>query len=149
MRTAKAAVTRIVQQLEERGIARQTPADRLIGFSDCGSVAPPATGESRLLDGTHVVVSGSGAASGDAIQRTISIEGHDVAVDAEGLVAVRLNKEGRVETLAAGGLKSLNAGDLKIELTERVDLRSGAMARGGFTVCCRTVRVRFLQHWRD
>ncbi len=121
----------------------------MIGFSDCGSVAPPAKGESRLLDGTHVVVSGAWAASGDAIQRTISIEGHDVAVDAEGLVAIRLNKQGRVEALAAGGLKSLNAGELKIELAERVDLALWRDGRGGFTVYYRTARVRFPQHWRD
>jgi hypothetical protein len=127
---AKSAVTRVVQQLEASGVARQTPADRMIGFSGCGSVAPPAKGESRLLDGTHIVVSGAGAACGDAIQRTLSIEGHDVAVDAEGLVAIRLNKQGRVEALAAGGLKSLNAGALKIELAERVDLALWRDAQG-------------------
>jgi hypothetical protein len=118
----QSAVTRIVQQLEASGVARQTPANRTLGFLGCSSVAPPAKGESRLLDGTHVVVSGAEAAAGDAIQRTISIAGHDVAVDAIGLVAIRLDKQGHVNALAAGGLKSLSAGDLQIELAERVDL---------------------------
>ena len=53
------------------------------------------------------MVSGAGATCGDAIQRTLNMEGHDVAVDAEGLLAIRLNMEGRVEALVAGGLKSL------------------------------------------
>ncbi len=91
-----------------------------------------AKGESRLLDGTCVIVSGVGSASGDSIQRTISIDGHDMVVDAEGLVAVRLNRQRGIEALAAGGLKSLHAGDVKIDLAERVDVALWRDSQGRF-----------------
>ena len=78
------------------------------------------------------MVSGAGSAAGDAIQRTIRMEGHAVVVDAEGLLAIRFDNQGRVEALAAGGLKSLDAGQLKIELTERVDLALWRDDRGRF-----------------
>jgi hypothetical protein len=79
-------------------------------------------GESRLVDGTHIFVSGAKSASGDPIQRTVQVSGHPVTVDAVGLVAIRLDKRGRLEALAAGGLKSLSADKFKIEMPERVDL---------------------------
>ena len=110
-----------------------------------------------MVDGTHVFVSGTKAASGNPIQRTIHIGGRavtvaigsvggrpaavetvglagsrPVAVDALGLVAVRLDKRGRLEALAAGGLKSLNADKFKIELPERVDLALWRDGRGQF-----------------
>lgn len=129
---AESAAMRIVQDLEKVGVPRQPRADRVLGFGDCRSVAPPAKGESRLLDGTRVIVSGVGSASGDSIQRTISIDGHDLVVDAEGLVAVRLNRQGGIETLAAGGMKSLTAGDLRIDLAERVDVALWRDSQGRF-----------------
>ena len=112
----------------------QPPAGRTLhcSYSDFCSVAPPVEGESRLLDGTHVFVSGVTAASGDPIQRTIHVRGRPVAVDAVGLVAVRMDKRGSVEALAAGGLKSLNAGGLKIELPDRVDLALWRDTHGRF-----------------
>jgi len=119
---AKTAAERIVERLIAAGIARQARADRALGFGDCRSVAPPAQGTCRLVDGTHVVVSGVESASGDPIQRTINVDGHDVAVDAVGLLAIRLDEQGRVGAVAAGGLKSLHAGELSIDLPERTDL---------------------------
>jgi hypothetical protein len=129
---AKSAATRIVKDLEKAGVQRQPPAERTLGFSDCRSLAPPTKGESRLLDGTRVVVSGTGNEAGDAIQRTIQIDGHDVVVDAVGVAAVRLDKQGRVEALAAGGLKSLRAADLKIQLADRVDVALWRDGQGRF-----------------
>jgi len=128
----KAAADHIIKQLRTAGVAPQARADRTIVFGDCRSIAPPAKGECRLLDGTHIIVSGAGAASGDLIQRTISVRDHPVAVDAVGLVGVRLDKQGRIEALAAGGLKSLDAGDLRIELPARVDLALWRDGRGQF-----------------
>ena len=116
------SVKRLVKQLQAAGVAVQPKASRFIGFGGCFSVAPPAQGESRLIDGTRVVVSGAKAAAGDPIQQTIRMDGLEVSVDAEGLVALRVDRQGRLEALAAGGLRSLDAGDLKLELAERTDL---------------------------
>ncbi|UCD29707.1 MAG: hypothetical protein JSV03_04280 [Planctomycetota bacterium] len=118
----KSAVDHITKQLRADGVMHQARADRTIGFGDRRSVAPPAKGESHLIDGTHIIVSGIEDAAGDLIRQTISVSGHPVTVVAVGLVAIRMDKQGHVEALAAGGLKSLNAGDLKIDLSERVDL---------------------------
>jgi hypothetical protein len=84
------------------------------------------------VDGTHVIVAGAKAAAGDPIQRTVQVAGRPVIVDAVGLVAIRLDKRGRVEALAAGGLKSLSADKFNIELPERVDLALWRDGRGKF-----------------
>jgi hypothetical protein len=85
-----------------------------------------------LLDGTHVFVSGTKTASGDPIQRTFQVSGRSVTVDAVGLVAIRLDKRGRLEALAAGGLKNLHSDKFKIDLPERVDLALWRDGRGRF-----------------
>jgi hypothetical protein len=129
---SKSAAETIAKQLGDAGIVTQTPANRTLGFSDCRSVAPSVVGESRLVDGTHIFVSGAKSASGDPIQRTVQVSGLSVTVDAVGLVAIRVDKRGRLEALAAGGLKSLNADKFKIELPERVDLALWRDGRGKF-----------------
>ena len=129
---AKTAVDPITKQLKAVGVALQARADRALGFADCRSVAPPVEGESRLLDGTHVFVSATKAASGDPIQRTFQVSGRSVTVDAVGLVAIRLDKRGRLEALAAGGLKNLHSDKFKIDLPERVDLALWRDGRGRF-----------------
>jgi hypothetical protein len=128
----KSAVESITKQLKDAGVAPQARADRALGFADCRSVAPPVEGECRLVDGTHVIVAGAKAAAGDPIQRTVQVAGRPVIVDAVGLVAIRLDKSGRVEALAAGGLKSLSADKFNIELPERVDLALWRDGRGKF-----------------
>ncbi len=119
---SKSAVKAISTQLADAGIVAHTPANRTLGFADCRSVAPPVAGESRLVDGTHIFVSGAKSASGDPIHRTVQVSGHTVTVDAVGLVAIRLDKRGRLEALAAGGLKTLKSDKFNIELPERVDV---------------------------
>jgi len=128
----KTAVETVTKQLSAAGVVPQARADRILGFGDCRSVAPPAQGETRLLDGTHVVVAGVNSAAGDPIQRTIQVRGRPVAVDALGMVAIRMDKRGRIEALAAGGLKSLSADKFKIELPERVDLALWRDGHGRF-----------------
>lgn len=76
---------------------------------------------SQFVDGTHIIVSGIEEASGGPIQQTINVDGQAVSVDAVGLVGIRMGQQGQVEALAAGGLRSLKAGDFSIELPERVD----------------------------
>lgn len=118
----KTAVDRITKQLQAGGFVRQAPASRTIGFADCRSVAPPAAGECRLVDGTCIVVAGAESAAGDPIRRTIHADTHPVTTEAVGLFAVRLDSEGGLEALAAGGLRRVQTGDLKIELPEPVDV---------------------------
>jgi len=129
---AKTAADSITKQLKANGVAPQARADRALGFADCRSVAPPVEGMSRLVDGTHIIVSGAKAAAGDPIQRTVHVVGHPVNVDAVGLVAIRMDKRGHVEALAGGGLKRLYADKFQIELSERVDLALWRDRRGHF-----------------
>ena len=67
---------------------------------------------------------------GDPIRQTLVIDGHNVAVDALGIVAVRLDATGQVEAFAAGGLKSVSAPGLQLDLTERTDLALWRDAKG-------------------
>jgi len=67
------------------------------------------------LAGTHDV-------SGDPVQTTMKISGHDVTVDAMGIVGVRLDRNGQLVALAAGGLKRFERGAFRIELPERTDM---------------------------
>jgi len=122
LKNANAAVAEIARHLAESGVVPQPKADRHIEEFGCRTVSPPVRGESRLLDGTHVVVAGGKDAAGDPIQQTIRIGAHTVTVDAIGVVGVRLDRHGQVEAFAAGGLRRLDAGDLKIELPERLDV---------------------------
>jgi hypothetical protein len=129
-----ACAAQVVQDLKASGVAPQAPATRTLNcsYTDLRTVAPPAEGECRLLDGTHILVSGARAASGDPVQRTVHVDGHPIAVDAVGMVAIRLGKRGRLEALAAGGLKSLSAAGFKLELPDRVDLALWRDSRGRF-----------------
>jgi len=59
---------------------------------------------------------------GDPIQQTLKVQGQDVNFDAVGVAAVRLDKNGKVEAMAAGGLKKFKAGDMSIELANPADV---------------------------
>ncbi len=108
--------------MEKQKVALQTPAtDFLKGFLHISS-SPPTTGFSRLIDGTIVQVAGTDNIKGDPIQSDMVIQNHRVSFDAIGIAAVRLDQDGRVQALAAGGLKSFKAGDLEILLDERIDM---------------------------
>ncbi len=85
-------------------------------------VTPPTTGYCHLIDGTYIQVAGTHNVGGDLIRSTVKINGENVTFDAIGVVAVRLDKKGAVEAMAAGGLKLFKRGNLKIELNERIDL---------------------------
>jgi len=60
--------------------------------------------------------------SGDPIYSTVNIQGHSVFFDAVGVAAIRMNKEGQVEALVAGGLKSIKTGSFEITLEDRTDI---------------------------
>ncbi len=112
----------VIARLRERGIPSQTPAQttaRRFGRQLC---APPQSGRSRLIDGTHIFVSGQQRASGDSIQDTFDVEQQKVTIDAVGVAAVRLDQHGKLDALAAGGLKHLRLGDVVISLERRADI---------------------------
>ncbi|MBI5834691.1 MAG: hypothetical protein HZB16_20520 [Armatimonadetes bacterium] len=89
--------------------------------------APPADGHSRLTDGTWLRIAGAKDAAGDPIQETIQLGGKTIEVDAEGLFAIRLDGDA-VAAVAAGGLKRLVVGDLKVELPQRADVAWNALS---------------------
>jgi hypothetical protein len=96
------------------------------------SMMPLASGRCRLLDGTVILASGEKSVSGDPIRAVFAVNGRDVTFDAIGVAAARLDKEGHLEALAAGGLKSFRGGGLTIELRERLDLALWRGREGGW-----------------
>ena len=119
-------VGRVIDVLQADGHTSQTlcnmrgATNNAKGFP--ASMMPAPSGQCRLLDGTVILVSGEKDVMGDPIRKTISVDGVDVAWDAVGVAAVRLDKEGKVEAMAAGGLKLFKTGEMMIALSERVDV---------------------------
>jgi hypothetical protein len=124
------AAGQIIAHLKALGIEPQTPCTMrgVAGFT--ASMMPRPSGHCRLLDGTVIVASGEKDVMGDPIQKTIKVTprpgsgraGQEVAFDAVGVAAARVDKDGKVEALAAGALKTFKARDMTIELTERADV---------------------------
>ncbi|MFB3789633.1 MAG: hypothetical protein ACE15F_25040 [bacterium] len=115
-------IAQVTQVLRERNIPLQTPASAsLEGFGHTSS-CPPAEGYGRLLDGTVIQVSGTQNVAGNPIRVTMRSGNQDVTFDAEGLAAVRLDRQGKVDALAAGGLRECAAGDFHLVLPVPVDL---------------------------
>ncbi|MCY3018333.1 MAG: hypothetical protein NTW87_04775 [Planctomycetota bacterium] len=123
----------VLAELRHAGIEPQTCATMTFpkwGGMGRTSAALPSSGICRLVDGTVILASGQNDVRGDPIQKTIKVaprhgsgqDGHDVAFDAVGVAAVRLDKDGKLEALAAGGLKSFVVGETKIELPQRADV---------------------------
>ena len=121
---------RVIAALKSWGIEPQTPCETHASAGFPGSAMPRARGQCRLLDGTVILASGEKDVMGDRIRTTLRVAGHEVAFDAVGVAAVRLDKSGKVAALAAGGLKSFRAGNLVIELRERADVALWREARG-------------------
>ena len=113
----------IIAQLKASGYHPQTPCTmRTHSGFNCPSMMPKPSGQCRLLDGTIILASGEKDVLGDPIQKTLNVDGHEVAFDAVGVAAVRLDKDGKLEALAAGGLKRFAVGKTKIELPQRIDV---------------------------
>jgi hypothetical protein len=123
------AQARLLAVLEKKQIPKQTPATAVLDNTffelrdfESKSYAPPATGHSRLIDGTVIHVAGTASVSGDPIVTEMQIRNRIVSINAIGVAAVRLNDRGRLEALAAGGLKHFKSGDFEITLNERTDV---------------------------
>lgn len=85
-----------------------------------------------MLDGTRVFAAGVEDPMGDPLRGTVQILGREVSFDGVGLFAVRLDTEGRVEAVAAGGLKSFAGGGLELALESRTDLALWRDATGAW-----------------
>jgi hypothetical protein len=118
----QSVIADLLEVLKNHGIEPVTPAIPMPELHFPSSSSPPPTGFSRLVDGTLIQVAGSKRVSGDPIRTTRRIEDYQVTFDAIGVAAVRLSREGRVEALAAGGLKSFAGPGLELALEERADL---------------------------
>ena len=118
---ANVAGDRIITMLKNAGMQPYTPC-AMNGAHYGSSMVPEVSGQMRLLDGTVILASGEKDVMGDSIEKTLKINGHNVTFDAVGVAAVRLNKDGKVEAVAAGGLRLFAADDLRIELSRRADL---------------------------
>jgi len=127
--TAADAAQESIAALQTRGLTPQTTCTPR-GSHFTTSMMPRASGECRLLDGTVILASGENDVMGDPIQRTILIGGRELTFDAVGIAAVRLDRSGRVEALAAGGLKKFVSRDLPLELAERADVALWRNRRG-------------------
>jgi hypothetical protein len=118
----KSVINEIIKTLKEKNILPQTPAiSKLEGFGHISS-SPQTTGFSRLIDGTIIQIAGTHNVTGDPIQSKIRIGKYDVNFDAIGVAAVRLDDDGEVKALAAGGLKYFKVKNFEIKLNERVDI---------------------------
>jgi len=122
MPNAEACARAVIERLEAAGTPRQTTCTTrgTVGFA--GSKMPRPSGQCQLLDGTVILASGEKDVMGDPIQRTITVGGHQVTWDAMGVAAVRLDSSGAVAAIAAGGLKTFECGDLRIEMPGRADV---------------------------
>lgn len=101
---------------------RQTPLASGL-FSGSRNRLPDPDGVVTMIDGTHVRIKGfCPAVRGDALKGTMVVSGVEVAFEAEGVMAVHVDGSGRLDRLAAGGLRRISAGDFALALDKPVDV---------------------------
>ncbi|MCL4178222.1 MAG: hypothetical protein KJ072_10840 [Verrucomicrobia bacterium] len=116
-----AAVSQIVSHLQTIGVQAQTPATETIGW-DTSSPAPPRTGTCRLIDGSRIWLAGSRQLAGDPLAINEVVAGVPIVAEAKGVLAVRVNAQGHLEALAAGGLRRFEGGGVALQLDPPLDL---------------------------
>jgi hypothetical protein len=124
-----ACAERVIAHLRKLGIVPQEPALGSVGWN-APSASPPAKGRCHLIDGTQIILAGDRNVTGDPIQTTLSVRGHEVTFDCVGLAAVRLAADGSLEAMAVGGLKRFRAGKLQIVLEKPADVALWRDAEG-------------------
>jgi hypothetical protein len=107
------AASQIIDVLKAKKIGPQTACESS-PVEYAPTVMPKPDGQCRLLDGTRILVSATNDVLGDPIQKTIRIADQSVTFDSIGVAAVRLDKTGKLEAMAAGGLKSFEMDGLQI-----------------------------------
>lgn len=112
----------VIALLQSKNIAIQTPGEESPFSAFPASVMPKASGQLKLIDGTCILVSGEHHILGDPIIQRFEVQGYPVDVDAVGVAAVRLSRNGELEALACGGLKTIRVGKFSLALPERMDI---------------------------
>ena len=128
-RDAVECAAQILAHLRENGVVPQTPATDTIGW-DVKTAAPPRSGHCRLTDGTMIWLAGVEQLGGDDIEVSQPVNGHSISAKATGVLAVRLDKSGQLEALAAGGLRRFQGGGFDLVLDPPLDLALGHDAGG-------------------
>lgn len=82
----------------------------------------PLADQSGLTDGTTFLARGEHDPAGDLIDETFYCGTFRVRAKATGLFAIKLSREGELESLAASDLRFVEAGKFRLELSEPVDL---------------------------
>lgn len=122
--SAEGALDGLVGELKRRGARQQPPLEEpyyLFHNEQIGMPAPRGT--AHLVDGTVVRLAATAVSDGgDPIEAAVEVAGVPVEVLAEGLFAARVDGDGQVEALAAGGLRRARGGGLDLELDEPLDL---------------------------
>lgn len=111
-----------MEALKSKSATLQTEGEEHTVSGFPASIMPKAAGQLKLIDGTHIFISGEHNLLGDAIVQKINIDGQQVAIDAIGVAGVRMNAKGEVEALACGGLKIFQSAGLSIRLEHRADI---------------------------
>ena len=131
---ADVAVHQTITRLKAAGVAPQTTCKMSGAAGFRASMMPKPSGQCRLLDGTVILASGEADVMGDPIRTTVHVADHAVTFNAVGVAAVRFDKQGKLEAMAAGGLRKFQTDGLTIELPEPADValwRDGAGAWHG------------------
>jgi hypothetical protein len=137
-RDNSACVHAVTRFLDESGVVPVTGwPDHVQSWGQAGGVVhsvPPTEGHATLTDGTYIRIAGGRDPTGDPINETFNWRGHTISVDPVGVYAIRFGADGRVDALAAGGLKRLKTGNLDVVMPERADLalrrETNGMMRG-------------------
>jgi hypothetical protein len=115
-------VSEVLAILKNKHIELQSPARLVLKGFNSASNAPPTTGFCYLTDGTLIQIAGTKNEAGDPINSTVKLKNHSITFDAEGVAAARLDDQGNVAAMAAGGLRSFSSGTFALQLKDPLDL---------------------------
>ena len=115
-------VSEVLDIFKSKKIELQSPAILLLKGFNSASNAPPTTGFCYLTDGTLIQIAATQNNAGDPIHSSVVIKNRTITFDAEGLAAARLDEQGNLVALAAGGLRSFSSGTFALQIKEPLDL---------------------------
>ncbi|AHM61168.1 hypothetical protein D770_14570 [Flammeovirgaceae bacterium 311] len=120
----------LISLLKKEGVNFNTPTVQIMEGFGHSSIVPAAAGHAWLLDGTLVQAAGEHSGAGDPIQSKMKIGEQEVVFDAVGIAAIRLDKKGEVEAIAAGDLKHVKCGSFELNLPHRLNVALWKNERG-------------------
>jgi len=133
---ADACADAVLALLRDRGVIAHSPATWATQWNPAmATAAPTQAGHLRLLDGTRIVLAGAENPEGDPIHTDFGIASAGVRMEAAGVAAVRLAKDGGVDAFAAGGLTRFHAPGIDITLARPLDVAVWRDGEGVHGVC--------------